>query len=467
MPGMDAGGGAGLFPIAQPQWAVDLAVSVAAGRADSAASVRALQLSVADLLTDRHHTDHISALEGHRCTLLATGAQREAALGEHRSRLATLGVELVECRAQLAALGERSRASVARLEGELATGREQVAALEAELAATRLREATPSLKGRDFEETSVEWLRSLGLEVAVTRSSPHLGDAVVTLPLDGAPIHILVDFKHVKDRSLASRHMEKVMGDARRLGVHGGVVLVYPDRGKGDDQPVSWASRLVDARTNPATVGCLRSDRMLMCARRHFVRALCLLAASHASGSAVPRHVEQTCLTLATLATRVLDADLGALFRASEGLAGAAADFQVLRTVHRDWGLVEGRPAQYGAPPLLLPLPLPLPLPLRGRVAQAVPIQTVYPVVQATEAEAYSMAPPPWAGPVGSPPVDLRPSNRIGGDATVAEQLRCTRFEYVGIGTSGVLGELLHSFGRRGEADQRAWGLHPKRCRWE
>ena len=459
-----------MVPGAQPQWAVDLAVSVAAGRADSAASVRALQLSVADLLTDRHHMDHISALKAHRCTLLATGAQREAALSEHRSQLATLGVELVECRTQLGALGERSRASLSRLEGELATGRERVAALEAEVAATRLREATPSLKGRDFEETSVEWMRSLGLEVGVTRSSPHLGDAVVTLPLGGAPIHILVNFKHVKDRSLASRHMEKAMADARRLGIHGGVVLVYPDRSKADGEPVSWASRLVDARTNPATVGCMRSDRMLMCARRHFVRALCLLAASHAS-LGVPRHVEQTCLTLATLATRVLDADLGALFRAAEGLAGAAGDFQALRTVHRDWGLVERR--QGGAPqgPLLLPLPQgpqgpqgPLPLPLR--VAHAVPIQTVYPVAQA--AEVYPSIGPLWPpGPGCSPQVDLQPNNRIGVDATVAEQLRCTRFEYAGIGTQGVLGELLHSLGRRGEGDQRAWGLPSKRPRWE
>ena len=449
----------------QPQWAADLAASVAAGQVDSAASVRALQLSVAGLLTDRHHTDHISALEAHRCTLLATGAQREAALSNHRSQLATLGAELVGCRAQLGALGERSRSALARLEGELATGRERVAALEAEAAATRLREATPSLKGRDFEDTSVEWLRSLGLEVAVTRSSPHSGDAVVTLPLGGAPIHILVDFKHVKDRSLASRHMEKAMGDATRLGVHGGVVLVYPDRGKADDEPVSWASRLVDARTNQATVGCLRSDRMLLCARRQFVRALCLLAASHAS-SGVPRHVEQTCLTMATLATRVLDADLGALCRAAEGLAGAAGDYQALRTVHRDWGVAQGqRGAPRGPPPSQRPL----------RVAHAVPIQTLY-LAQAAEAGAEaeaeagpagvaypSVAPlwPPW--PVG--PAGLRPDNRIGVGATVAEQLRCTRAEYVGIGTQGVLGELIHSLGRRGEADQRAWGPPSKRPR--
>ena len=460
--GMGTDTGAGAVPDAGPQWAVALAGSVAAGRADNAASVRALQLSVADLLTDRHHTDHISALESHRCTLLATGAQREAALGEHRSRLASLGVELTECRAALSRLG-----------GELASGRKRLASLEAELAATRLREATPSLKGRDFEEASVEWLRSLGLQVAVTRSTPHSGDAVVTLPLEGAPIHVLVDFKHVKDRSLASRHMEKAMSDARRLGVHGGVVLVYPDHGKGDGDPVSWASRLVDARTNPATVGWLRSDRMLLCARRHFVRALCLLSASHgsggAAGSGVPRHVEQTCLTLATLATRVLNADLGALFRAADGLAGAAADYEALRTVHRDWGLVEGNRAACAAPPLPPPLLLEGPRPDRGAneawapLAHAVPIQIVYPVAQG----AYPSLAPALRAPGPVPMALARPSGHGGVDMTVAEQLRCTRFEYVGIGTQGVLGELLHSLGRKGEADQRAWGLTSKRPRPE
>jgi len=281
------------------------------------------------------------------------GAAKIRALDERQASLIAQVDASELARACLAAAVEAARK---RLEGEveagcvqLEAGRVQLAARDAELQASRselqrvqLRNRQPQQKGLDFEDSSVTYLRDIGLEVKVTLDTPHSGDAIVTIDLGAAyaaPVRVLRDFKACGKRNCMSTHMGKLVNNAVEMGIREGVVVVYGDTDAVQPDILCWADHLKSARTNADTVGGVRSDRMFVCARRQLVQTLCMLAASHGADR-VTSPVEVTSVSMASLASRLLKADLGGLFQMVDSITGSA-DFKKLQTLSKSWTLLE------------------------------------------------------------------------------------------------------------------------------
>ena len=289
---------------------------------------RALEADKQVLEADRQ------ALEAERRALVARAAEAAAGFEATRGRLEEEGVA--------------RRARLEARDGELEASR-------AELAALQVRHATPAFKGRDFEDASLEWLQAMGLRVEVTRHKPHAGDAVVTLGgTAAAPLRVLVDFKASGTRNNLSGHMDKAVRDADGLGVHGGVVVVYEEYDRRGDL-VRLADRLQDLRVSQSSVGKVRSDQMIACSRSNFGQALCLRAASHGEckvGQTSPAgHLERTCVAMATAASRVLGAELKALFQAVHRLEAPGKEYLRLEVLNKDWLVMNtAARARLGAP---------------------------------------------------------------------------------------------------------------------
>jgi hypothetical protein len=281
------------------------------------------------------------------------GAAQIRALDERQTSLIAQADASELARVCLAAAVEAARK---RLEGEveaglvqLEAGRVQLAARDAELQASRselqrvqLRNKQPQQKGLDFEDSSVTYLRDIGLEVKVTRDMDHSGDAIVTIDLGAAyaaPVRVLLDFKACGTRGSMSTHMGKLVKNAVGLGMLDGVVVVYGDIDAVQPDILCWADHIKSAKTNSDTVGGVRSDRMFVCARRQLVQTLCMLAASHGADR-VTSPVEVTSVSMASLASRLLKTDLGGLFQMVDSITGSA-DFKKLKTLNKSWTLLE------------------------------------------------------------------------------------------------------------------------------
>jgi len=283
-------------------------------------------------------------------------AQRDADLAQaHAEHNATLQLDKAAAEATRASLDaklhaecERSRArevQAAELQRDLDRERDAHQALRAHL-------AVPVHRGHAFEDASVEWMRGLGLEVVVTRDTPHRANALVTLP--GSGIKVLVDFKNVLTRQQASDHMRTLVNDAegyaQRGAEVGGVVILYPDAMGGD--VTDCVQKLTKGSTGLDSVGGIRANRKIFCTRRLFLHALFRVADSHSGGTTgLFDYQDQTCVRMVTLASRVASMPLLPLLVACEALCSVKPAFKHLQNVHKEWNILPPAPSIESQPP--------------------------------------------------------------------------------------------------------------------
>jgi hypothetical protein len=311
--------------------------------AESAATSAALAVSIDRVLCDQR------------------GAQRDADLAQaHAAHNKTL-------QSDCTALSTRVKESAAAAVAAEATRMSLVAAVDAERARTVARDvriadlqrdveqergahqtlkdhlAVPVNRGHRFEDGCVAWMHGLGLglEVEVTRNTPHRADALVTIP--GTGFKVLVDCKNVPNRKQSSDHMNRLIEDADGYAQRGvaifGVVIIYPDSVAGAEELTDCVARLTKGQTSEDSVGVIPADRKLFCTRRFFLRALFRLAASDACGVDTLNYQDATCARMVTLASRVSNLPLLPILLACEALGKQKPVFKHLQNVHKEFNL--------------------------------------------------------------------------------------------------------------------------------